>query len=279
MIRRSMAYSHLGSISIFFYPILLYPIQLTSKMPSQPATLPVFAILSNSGIPFKHWSLFIDAPQKTDRTICTVLGKPGNYQFETMNANPHDHPSIIHGAVYIGEAKLPDCPDPKNKANNKSKNKDQGKGKDKSGGVGSSSRNNDDNGKKSKLLLDIERHCLEEPVPKTPPSFSAPCSTTNCPICTHTYKIDAPPTTRAGPNSDVSKLVSTIGKIARRVPVRNDLVWWNSQNFVFDLLAALGKKGIIDREDENSVLREKRLMRLRDGLNVVDNMDDTYHTN
>ncbi|PGG98863.1 hypothetical protein AJ80_09445 [Polytolypa hystricis UAMH7299] len=59
-------------------------------------------------------------------------------------------------------------------------------------------------------------------------------------------------TTRASPSPKLNE-------IAENLPIRNDVKGWNRQDYVLDLLDALGKEGLVDWSERTLAERKRQL--------------------
>lgn len=53
-----------------------------------PSSVSLYVAIHDDGGIYKHWSLFIDGPSASDKTIFQAMGSSGRYRFETENSNP-----------------------------------------------------------------------------------------------------------------------------------------------------------------------------------------------
>ncbi|KAK2755674.1 hypothetical protein FQN54_005823 [Arachnomyces sp. PD_36] len=74
-----------------------------------PSTAGIFVAIYDDGGIYKHWTLFIDGPDASEKTILNIMGSSTNYRFEMRNSDARDS-ETVQEVIYLQDVKVSDIP-------------------------------------------------------------------------------------------------------------------------------------------------------------------------
>lgn len=196
-------------------------------------SVPIYVALTDGDGVFNHWALFVDAPLDSEKTIYHAMGSQNRFRYNTRPDNPRVSPDLIE-MVWMADVQ-----------------------------VDATETETETETETDTISLSIFAPPLT--LTSTSTSTSTASNTSSTKHKNKKPKLDHNnPQAQTGPS--IQHLLAEINQVAEKVTIRNDLDWWNCQDFIMDLLRDLEKVKIIDRRAEHYKDRKHTLTRKMDGL-------------